>query len=234
MKNRPETTLFMLMSVDGKISTGDTDAMDFDKDLPRIKGVREGLHQYYELDKKTDLYTLNSGRVLQKVGANEKKAKVAKIPVSFIVIDNKPHLNSTGIDYLLRRGKKLYIVTTNKAHPAFKRKSEKNLHVIYYPNKIDFQNLFLKLKKHEKIRKITIQTGGTLNAVFLRQGLIDHISIVVAPALIGGKDTSTVIDGESLHSVKELVKIKALKLRKCKILKNSYLHLFYDVINKKN
>ena len=40
---RPETTLFMLMSVDGKISTGDTDIMDVDKDFPTITGLREGL-----------------------------------------------------------------------------------------------------------------------------------------------------------------------------------------------
>ena len=41
---RPITTLFMLMSVDGKISTGATDELDFDQDFPRIEGVREGLH----------------------------------------------------------------------------------------------------------------------------------------------------------------------------------------------
>ena len=78
---------------------------------------------------------------------------------------------------------------------------------------------------------MTIQTGGTLNAILLRAGLIDHLSIVIAPALIGGKDTATLIDGESLHSPKELSKIKALKLIKCDTLENSYLHLQYDVIN---
>jgi len=46
---RPETTLFLLSSVDGKISTGDTDAMDTDTDYLRIKGVKEGLHQYYDI-----------------------------------------------------------------------------------------------------------------------------------------------------------------------------------------
>ena len=29
---RPKTTLYMIMSLDGKISTGDTDKLDFDKD----------------------------------------------------------------------------------------------------------------------------------------------------------------------------------------------------------
>ena len=37
--NRPITTLFMLMSVDGKISTGSTDALDVDQDFPHIDGL---------------------------------------------------------------------------------------------------------------------------------------------------------------------------------------------------
>jgi 2,5-diamino-6-(ribosylamino)-4(3H)-pyrimidinone 5'-phosphate reductase len=68
-------------------------------------------------------------------------------------------------------------------------------------------------------------------ARFLRKKLIDHISVFVAPALIGGINTSTLIDGESLHYDKDLVDVKALKLKSCKVLKDSYLHLYYDVIN---
>ena len=34
--DRPVTTLFLLMSVDGKISTGSTDEMDVDRDFPKI------------------------------------------------------------------------------------------------------------------------------------------------------------------------------------------------------
>jgi hypothetical protein len=49
--NRPITTLFMLMSVDGKISPGASDNLDSDKDFPAIDGVKEGLHQYYEVIK---------------------------------------------------------------------------------------------------------------------------------------------------------------------------------------
>jgi 2,5-diamino-6-(ribosylamino)-4(3H)-pyrimidinone 5'-phosphate reductase len=49
MIKKPKTTLYMLMSLDGKISTGATDKLDFDKDLPKIKGVNGGLKQYYRL-----------------------------------------------------------------------------------------------------------------------------------------------------------------------------------------
>ena len=35
-------------------------------------------------------------------------------------------------------------------------------------------------------QRITIQSGGTLNGLFLREKLLDYIDIVVAPVLIGG------------------------------------------------
>lgn len=36
MKKRPTTTLFMLESLDGKISSGNNDSLDADKDFCRI------------------------------------------------------------------------------------------------------------------------------------------------------------------------------------------------------
>ena len=53
MKERPITTLFMLMSVDGKISPGASDSLDVDKDFPNIAGLKEGLPQYYEIEQTT-------------------------------------------------------------------------------------------------------------------------------------------------------------------------------------
>ena len=87
------------------------------------------------------------------------------------------------------------------------------------------------MKNEFIIDNLTIQTGGELNSIFLRDKIIDKISIVVAPVLVGGKNTSSLIDGESLHSIGELINIKALKLEKIDVLKHSYIHLKYDVIN---
>lgn len=232
MRERPITTLFMLMSLDGKISTGDTDVMDIDNDFKKISGVKNGIKQYYQLEQKTDFYSLNSGRVLEKIGINRKADQPKKIDVGYIVVDNKPHLDKNGILYLINKGRELYIITTNKRHPAYELKKEfPKINILKYRNKIDLSNVLKKLKQECGIKRITIQTGGIMNAAWLRNGLIDYVSIVVAPALIGGKDTSSLIDGESIHAPKELSKIKALRLAKCHILKNSYIHLQYKVNN---
>jgi 2,5-diamino-6-(ribosylamino)-4(3H)-pyrimidinone 5'-phosphate reductase len=228
---KPVTTLFMLMSVDGKISTGNVDDRDVDKDFPKIIGIKEGLKQYYDIEQTTDLFSMNSGKVLVKVGANVEKENISKIPVSFIVIDNKPHLNKIGVEYYIKRSKIFYLVTNNKNHPAFQYKNIENLCIIYYENQIDFVNLFEQLKNKYGINSMTIQTGGTLNSILLREKLIDKISIVIAPALIGGKETSTLIDGESLQTFDELIKIKALKLIENRTLNDSYINLKYEIIN---
>jgi len=134
------------------------------------------------------------------------------------------------VRYFLERGRSLIIATTNKHHPAFKNKSD-NLKVLFYKRKIDFHDFLARLKSEFKINRLTIQTGGTLNTVLLREGLIDYVSIVVAPALIGGRNTASLLDGDSLHTALELKHIRALKFTRCKVLKNSYLHLEYKVIN---
>jgi 2,5-diamino-6-(ribosylamino)-4(3H)-pyrimidinone 5'-phosphate reductase len=222
-----KTTLFMLMSFDGKISTGSSDERDFDKDLPNIVGAKEGLQQYYELEKKTDRFSFNTGRVMAKVGWNDEKANIEKLPVVFVVVDNKPHLTARGVENLIKRTEKLYIVTTNEFHPALKMSSDQ-LEVITYSETIDFANLFERLAQ-KGAKTMTIQSGGDMNAVLLREGLINELSIVVAPVLVGGKDTPGLIGGESLQSIEDLQKIKVLELLEANKLEHNYLHLRYSV-----
>ncbi|MFZ2189280.1 MAG: dihydrofolate reductase family protein, partial [Candidatus Magasanikiibacteriota bacterium] len=65
----------------------------------------------------------------------------------------------------------------------------------------------------------------------LRARLIDEVSIVIAPCLIGGTNTASLMGGESLHSEDDLLKIKSLELIEAKTLTNSYIHLRYKVLN---
>ena len=224
---RPITTLFMLMSVDGKISTGVTDDLDFDKDLPHIPGVKEGLPQYYDIEQTTDLWSLNSGRVQAKVGVNEKELP-PKTPVSFVLIDNH-HLTENGVHYFCARSKEFVLVTSNREHPAFKV-NEPNLHIIYQ-DKLNLRDMLRQLKESYGCDRITIQTGGTLNGLFLREKLFDYVDIVVAPLLVGGKDTTTLIDGESILTPEHLSKLGVLELESIQHLDSSYIRLRYKVVS---
>lgn len=219
----------MLMSLDGKISTGSNDERDFDKDLPNIVGAKEGLQQYYKLEEKTDWFSFNTGRCMAKVGWNDNKTSIKQLPVIFVIVDNKPHLTARGVDNLIRRTEKLYIITTNNDHPALKIDNEQ-LEVITYEQTIDFVELFERLAQ-KGAKAMTIQSGGDMNAHLLRQGLINELSIVIAPVLVGGKDTQSLIGGESIKNIEDLQKIKTLELVDVDRLEHNYIHMHYRISN---
>jgi len=224
---KPQTTLFMLSSVDGKISTGASDERDVDKDYKKIAGIKEGLQQYYDLEQETDSVSFNTGRVMTKIGINEKKIFDLDF-MTFVIVDNS-HLTENGVKNLASGLGKLFLVTKNKNHPAFNLNLE-NLEIIFFEKEIDFVDLFEKLKKNFGIEKMTIQSGSTMNSILLRKNLIDEISIVVAPALVGGENTPTLIGGKDIFSEEDLKNINALELISCEKLKNSFLHLRYRVL----
>ncbi|MGH7141590.1 MAG: hypothetical protein ACREGH_03090 [Minisyncoccia bacterium] len=106
--------------------------MDVDRDYKNIPDLAEGLQQYYDLEQETDLYSLNTGRVFEKIGVNQKADQPEKLPVSFIIIDNKPHLTAQGISYLAKRVRSIILITTNDAHPAFEAKrTHSNIKIMF-------------------------------------------------------------------------------------------------------
>lgn len=228
--NRPITTLFMLESLDGKISSGSSDNLDVDKDFCKIDGVKEGLHQYYELEQETDVFSLNTSRVMAKIGVNDRKEYHEKIDVvTFVIIDNKPHLNENGIDYLCHWVGKLLLVTTNKNHIVYSLKDKyDNLEILYYET-LDLTQLLEDLYSKYNAENLTIQSGGTLNGMFVRNKLIDFVNIVIAPIIVGGKDVATLVDGESITNENELNKLMPLELMECNKLEDSYIQLKYKV-----
>ena len=204
--DKPITTLFMLMSVDGKISTG--------------------LHQYYEAEQETDLWSLNTGRVMAKIGANTSELP-EKMPVSFAILDNT-HLNARGVRWLCAKARTLVLVTSNPDHPAFDV-DEGNLHVLYQKEP-SLPHALARLKTDFGCERLTIQSGSTLNGAFLREKLFDYVDVVMAPVLVGGKDTPTLIDGNSLVDGDDLSGLGVLELEDCTMLEGSYLRLRYRVI----
>ena len=83
---------------------------------------------------------------------------------------------------------------------------------------------------YETAESLTVQSGGTVNGLFLREKLLDYVDVVVAPVLIGGKDTASLIDGRSLQTKDELDKVGVLRLIEATPLQDSYLRLLYQVI----
>ena len=67
---------------------------------------------------------------------------------------------------------------------------------------VDLALVLEKLRERFGIRRVSIQGGGKINGAFLNAGLIDEVSLVIAPVVDGEMDTPTAFDvvGRSVHS----------------------------------
>ena len=61
--------------------------------------------------------------------------------------------------------------------------------------------------------------------------LFDYVDIVIAPILVGGKETTTLIDGEAILTTDQLSDLGILELESVQPLNSSYIRMRYKVIS---
>jgi 2,5-diamino-6-(ribosylamino)-4(3H)-pyrimidinone 5'-phosphate reductase len=86
-----------------------------------------------------------------------------------------------------------------------------------------------QLRKHFGIRTLLLEGGGHINGAFLQAGLVDELSLLVAPGIDGRHEIPAVFDGLS-QSKKKAV---ALRLKSLERRKRDTLWLRYEVVRSK-
>lgn len=217
---RPVVTLFALTSVDGKICTGPSDYFDFDIDLPNVPGVNEGLYQYYDIEKNTDTWALTTGATQAKM-YRLKKEDTTHIPATLVVVDTN-HLDAASRSWLCARYDRVIFAVPSA---AYLRDFSKE--AVYYEGNL--VTLLEKLYADYDCGAITLGVGGTMAWSLLQSGCIDLIHLVMAPLIVGGRNTPSLVDGAGLTSVADLSKLVTLRLESVKTLSYGYLDLMYSV-----
>jgi len=217
---RPETTLFLNLSVDGRITSHDSDSFDPDKlwkDQPGIRGI---LQQFYEFQD-PNLSVLTTGVVMKNVGVNTREGSPRREQLTLVVLDPDADLTPEGVAYLSQNIKQLYLVCL-KNHTIFTTPEVK---VIAYPAEIDLNDLFTKLYRQYHLKHLLIHSIAPLNADLLDAGLIDHLSVVVSPLLVGGHGTPALQDTD-------LFAVRELKLVSAQTFSQNFINLRYNLVNR--
>ncbi|MDD5502519.1 MAG: RibD family protein [Candidatus Thermoplasmatota archaeon] len=74
--------------------------------------------------------------------------------------------------------------TTQKEHIEYLKKCSVKI-IIAGIEKADMRKALLALNEKYAIKRIRVDSGGTLNGILIREGLADEFSILVHPALVG-------------------------------------------------
>lgn len=204
---RPYVILNAAMTLDGKIATQTGSS--------NISG-EEDLKRVHEIRKQCDGIMVGIGTVL----ADDPRLTVHKIdanpednPVR-VVVDSKCR---TPIDARITNADaKTIIACANEFKDDF-IKSEK--YVVFKKRGVKFfwsgdervDLISLMSYLHEEgIEKLMLEGGSTLNFSMIKAGLIDEISICVAPMVVGGANAKTFFDGEGFDLMDEAIRLELI------------------------
>ena len=204
---RPYVILNAAMTLDGKIATATGSS--------NISGKKD-LERVHEIRKECDGIMVGIGTVM----ADDPRLTVHKIdarpednPVR-VVVDSRCR---TPADARITNGDAKTIIAGANEYKEEFMKSEtyetlKKRGVKFFfsgDRRVDLKALMNYLHE-EGIEKLMLEGGATLNFSMIRLGLIDEISICVAPMVVGGADAKTFFDGDGFNTMDESVKYEII------------------------
>ena len=92
---------------------------------------------------------------------------------------------------------------------------------------VDLKEALEKLYSIFNIKVIRVDSGGTLNGILLRQGLVKEVSVLIEPYLVGGLTPQSIYRAQDLKTPGGVVNLKLTHLEK---LQDNIIWLKYDVL----
>ena len=204
---RPYVILNAAMTLDGKIATATGSSnISGKKDLERVHQIR----------KECDAIMVGIGTVI----ADDPRLTVHKIDANpednpiRVVVDSKCR---TPVDARITNSDaKTIIAGANEykedfmATDTYETLKKRGVKFFFSGNeRVDLKALMNYLHE-EGIEKLMLEGGATLNFSMIKSGLIDEISICVAPMIVGGANAKTFFDGEGFDTMDEAVRLELI------------------------
>ena len=202
---RPYVILNAAMTLDGKIATATGSSnISGKKDLERVHQIR----------KECDAIMVGIGTVIAddpRLTVHKIDAKPEDNPVR-VVVDSKCR---TPVDARITNSDAKTIIAGANEYKedymqtdTYKTLKERGVKFFFSGDKrVDLKALMNYLHE-EGIEKLMLEGGATLNFSMIKAGLIDEISICVAPMIVGGADAKTFFDGEGFDTMDEAVRLE--------------------------
>lgn len=86
--------------------------------------------------------------------------------------------------------------------------------VIAGEDRIDFRDALRNLRLRYGAMTVRVDSGGTLNGVLLREGLVDEVSVLFQPVLVGGESPKSFFRAPDLASPEGVIPLKLLDVQK--------------------
>ncbi len=100
-------------------------------------------------------------------------------------------------------------------------------HLVAGDDHVDFRVALAELNARYGVRTVRVDSGGTLNGVLLRAGLVDEVSVLISPTLVGGPASLSLFKVPDPAAPPRAIPLKLVDLQK---LEGDAVWLRYEVL----
>ncbi|MGI0002031.1 MAG: 2,5-diamino-6-(ribosylamino)-4(3H)-pyrimidinone 5'-phosphate reductase [Nitrososphaeraceae archaeon] len=196
------------MTVDGKIATRQGDsAISSKDDLIRVHKLRDSVDGII-----VGISTVlaDNPRLTIRLGRKQLKEKY----LTRIIIDSMGRIPLDS--QILRTASKIktIVAVTKLAHMNVRRKIKKTgaIVIVAGTNTVDLKRVLWTIQKMG-IKKILVEGGGEINWSLFSLGIVNELIVTIAPRIVGGRQATTLVEGEGYSRISQGLKLQLKKVR---------------------
>lgn len=196
------------MTVDGKIATHQGDsAISSKDDLIRVHKLRDSVDGII-----VGISTVlaDNPRLTIRLGRKQPKEK----HLTRIIIDSMGRIPLDS--QILRTASKIktIVAVTKLAHMNVRRKIKKTgaIVIVAGTNTVDLKRVLWTIQKMG-IKKILVEGGGEINWSLFSLGIVNELIVTIAPKIVGGRQATTLVEGEGYSRISQGLKLQLKKVR---------------------
>ena len=196
------------MTVDGKIATHQGDsAISSKDDLIRVHKLRDSVDGII-----VGISTVlaDNPRLTIRLGRKQSKEK----HLTRIIIDSMGRIPLDS--QILRTASKIktIVAVTKLAHMNVRRKIKKTGAIVIVAGKdtVDLKRVLWTIQKMG-IKKILVEGGGEINWSLFSLGIVNELIVTIAPKIVGGRQATTLVEGEGYSKISQGLKLQLKKVR---------------------
>jgi 2,5-diamino-6-(ribosylamino)-4(3H)-pyrimidinone 5'-phosphate reductase len=218
----PKVVLHVAVSLDGRIDR-------FEPDIGRFYALAGTFGEDATLIGSETIMKAPEGAQVEAVDAPTPPPRLVRDPRPWLVIaDSRGRVKCW--NFLLASGHwngalALCSRSTPASHLAY-LKSRRIPVIRRGKNQVDLKAALRELRRRFQVRRVRVDSGGTLNGALLSAGLVDKVSLLVHPVLVGDSSPRSFFHSREPDASRKLVSLRPQELQK---LPGGLLWLRYQV-----
>ena len=199
-KQRPFVHLKLAMSLDGRISVDDSvsTALSGEKGHGRVHNLR---HEYDAI-----LIGGNTA-VVDSPSLTDRSQKPRRRALVRVVLDNRLQIPFDSTLVMTAKGTPTIVFTNNRDHEKIARLRDLGVDVVELEKGgRDLNGILAKLKER-RIQSVLVEGGSEVAGTFVDERLVDKVSFLIAPLILGGRTAPNAIGGMGAETLSRAMRL---------------------------